>query len=213
MPRTTEMSGYSETIERLITEFGKLPGIGPRSAERIAFYILKADDKDAFALADAIRDVKTRIRPCRVCFNLAEGELCGVCANPRRDRSTICVVEQPKDLLALEATGAYHGVYHVLMGHVAPTEGIEPEDLTIDALVERVRAGRSTELTTSGVEEILLATNPDVSGDVTALHVAAALEGTGVKVTRLARGLPAGGQIEYSNKSILTDAITQRREM
>ncbi len=199
------MTGYSETIERLIRELGKLPGIGPRSAERVAFHLLKAERDDAFALADAIRDVKTRIRACSVCFNLAEGELCGVCADPRRDKSTICVVEQPKDLLALEATGAYRGVYHVLMGHVAPMEGIEPEDLTIDALAERVRAG--------GVEEVLLATNPDVAGDGTSLHVASALEGTGVKITRLARGLPAGGQIEYANKSILTDAITQRRKM
>ncbi|MCK4625350.1 MAG: recombination protein RecR [Phycisphaerae bacterium] len=199
------MAGYSKTIERLISELGNLPGIGPRSAERIAFYILKTDDKGAFALSDAIRDVKTNIRACSVCFNLAEGELCGVCADPRRDKSTICVVEQPKDLLALEATGAYRGVYHVLMGHVAPMEGIEPEDLTIAALVERVRAG--------DIEEVLLATNPDVAGDGTSLHVAAALEGTGVKITRLARGLPAGGQIEYANKSILTDAITQRRKM
>lgn len=199
------MAGNSETIERLMTELGRLPGIGPRSAERIAFYILKSEKEDAFALADAIRDVKTRIRPCKVCFNLAEGQLCGICSDPRRDKSTICVVEQPKDLLALEATGAYRGLYHVLMGHVAPMEGIEPEDLTIDALLERVRAG--------GVDEVLLATNPDVAGDGTALHVAAALEGTGVKITRLARGLPAGGQIEYANKSILTDAITQRRKM
>ena len=199
------MAGYSGTIERLITELGKLPGIGPRSAERIAFHILKSESGDALALADAIRDVKTRIRPCKVCFNLAEGELCGICADPRRDKSTICVVEQPKDLLALEVTGAYRGLYHVLMGHVAPMEGIEPEDLTIDALAARVRQ--------SGIAEVLLATNPDVAGDGTALHVAAALEGSGVKITRLARGLPAGGQIEYANKSILTDAITQRRQM
>ncbi len=199
------MAGYSETIERLISELGKLPGIGPRSAERVAFYLLKAEQDDAFALADAIRDVKINIRACSLCFNLAEGELCNICADPRRDKSTICVVEQPKDLLALESTGAYRGVYHVLMGHVAPMEGIEPEDLTIAALVERVRAGQ--------IEEVLLATNPDVAGDGTSLHVASALEGTGVKITRLARGLPAGGQIEYANKSILTDAITQRRKM
>lgn len=199
------MAAYSETIGRLISELSRLPGIGPRSAERIAFYLLKAQSEDAFALADAIRDVKTRISPCEVCFNLTEARLCGVCSDPRRDRSTICVVEQPKDLLALEVTGVYHGVYHVLMGHVAPMEGIEPEDLTIDALVARVSAG--------GIDEVLMATNPDVAGDGTALHVAAALEATGVRITRLARGLPAGGQIEYANKSILTDAITQRRKM
>ena len=199
------MGTYSRTIERLIAELGRLPGIGRRSAERIAFHILKAARDEAFSLAEAIRDVKTKIRPCKRCFNLAEGELCEICADPRRDASTLCVVEQPKDLLALESTGAYRGVYHVLMGHVAPVEGIEPEDLTIQALVERVRAG--------GVGEVILATNPDVAGDSTALHVAGALKGVGVKITRLARGLPAGGQIEYANTSILTDAISQRREL
>lgn len=199
------MAAYAHTIERLIAELGKLPGIGPRSAERIAFYILKASQEEAFALADAVREVKTQIRPCQRCFNLAEGELCEVCADPRRDASVICVVEQPKDLMALESTGVYRGVYHVLMGRVSPPDGVEPEDLTIAALLERVRAG--------GVGEVILATNPDVAGDSTALHVASALEGTGVKVTRLARGLPAGGQIEYANVSILTDAITQRREL
>ena len=199
------MGTYSRTIERLVAELGRLPGIGPRSAERITFHILKAAREEAFSLAEAIRDVKTKIRPCKRCFNLAEGELCEICADPRRDASTLCVVEQPKDLLALESTGAYRGVYHVLMGHVAPVEGIEPEDLTIQALVERVRAG--------GVGEVILATTPDVAGDGTALHVAGALKGVGVKITRLARGLPAGGQIEYANTSILTDAISQRREL
>ena len=184
---------------------GKLPGIGPRSAERVAFHILKASEDEAFALADAIRDIKTKIRPCKVCFNIAEGELCEICADPRRDRSVVCVVEQPKDLLALEATGIFGGVYHVLMGSVAPLENVQPEDLTIEALVGRVKAG--------GVKEVILATNPDVAGDGTALHVAAALEGTGVKITRLARGLPAGGQIEYASQSILADAIKGRREM
>ncbi len=199
------MPGYSQTIDRLIAELGRLPGVGPRSAERIAFHLLKAEREEAFALAEAIRDLKTKIRPCRQCFNIAEGELCGICADPRRDRTQVCVVEQPKDLLALEGTGVYHGLYHVLMGHVAPLEGVEPEDLTIGALVERVKAG--------GIREIILATNPDVAGDGTALHVSAALAGTGVKITRLARGLPAGGQIEYASKSILTDALSQRRQM
>ena len=199
------MPGYPKIIERLIEQLGKLPGIGPRSAERIAFHILKADEKDALALSQSIRDVKTQIRSCKVCFNLAEGELCEICADPRRDRSIICVVEQPKDLLAIESTGAYHGLYHVLMGHISPLEGIGPEDLTIDALVKRVKAG--------GIDEVIIATNPDVAGDATALYISEALEGIDVKITRLARGLPTGGQIEYANKSILTDAITQRRKM
>ena len=207
------MAKYAETIERLIERLGRLPGIGARTAERMAFYILKSSQDEAFALAEAIRDVKTRLHPCRQCFNITEDELCGICADPRRDASVIAVVEQPKDLLALEATGVYRGLYHVLMGHVAPLEGIEPEDLTIDALVERVRAGRSTKLTTGGVKEVLLATNPDVAGDGTALHICSLLEPLGVKITRLARGLPAGGQIEYAGKSILADALNDRRQI
>ena len=199
------MTGYAETIERLMAELGKLPGIGARTAERLAFHILKATDAEALGLADAIHDVKTKIRPCSQCFNLSEGELCAVCADPRRDRSAICVVEQPKDLLALEATGAYPGLYHVLMGHIAPLEGVEAEDLTIDALVERVKAGE--------IGEVILATNPTVAGDGTALHISSLLAPLGVKVTRLARGLPTGGQIEYANKSILSDAITERRDL
>lgn len=197
------MASYSPIIERLMTELGNLPGIGARTAERLAFHILKARREEALALADAIRDVKDLIRPCRDCFNLAEGELCAICADPRRDRSTLCVVEQPKDLLALESTGAYHGLYHVLMGHIAPLEGIEPEHLTLDALVQRVKAG--------GIAEVILATNPNVAGDSTGLHIVALLEPLGVKVTRLARGLPTGGQIEYASKSILTDALTDRK--
>ncbi len=199
------MAKYAETIERLMAEFGRLPGIGARTAERLAFHILKADQAEAMALAEAIRDVKMRIRPCRICFNLTEHEVCNICSDTHRNAARICVVEQPKDLLAIESTGAYRGLYHVLMGHIAPLEGIEPEDLTINALVDRVRAG--------GVEEVILATNPNVTGDGTSLHIASLLGEMGVQVTRLARGLPAGGQIEYANKSILTDAITERRDM
>jgi len=199
------MAQYAQTIERLIQEFGKLPGIGARTAERLAFYMLRVSSQEALALADAIRDVKTKIHPCKICFNLAQDDLCPICADPRRDKSIICVVEQPKDMLALEATGAYRGVYHVLMGHIAPIEGTEAEDLTIDALVERVKAG--------GVTEVILATNPTMAGDSTSLHIASLLAPAGVKITRLARGLPTGGAIEYANKSILSDAITERRAL
>jgi recombination protein RecR len=199
------MAGYSETIETLIERLGKLPGIGARSAERIAFHLLKNEPEEALALADAIRAVKLNVHPCRVCYNLAEADLCAVCADARRDHATICVVEQPKDLLALESTGVYRGVYHVLMGHIAPLEGIDAEDLTIDGLVDRVRSG--------GIREVILATNPNVAGDGTALHITSLLAATGVKVTRLARGLPAGGQIEYANQSVLADAINERREL
>jgi len=197
------MARYSETIERLMEELGKLPGIGARTAERLAFHILKASEEEAMALAGAIRDVKTKIRPCRQCFNLSEQDLCAICRDERRDASLLCVVEQPKDLLAIESTGGYRGLYHVLMGAIAPLDGVEAEDLTIDALVKRVRAG--------GVAEVILATNPTVAGDGTALHITHLLAPLGVKVTRLARGLPAGGQIEYANKSILTDALNERR--
>ena len=186
-------------------EFGLLPGIGSRTAERLTFHLLKASDEEALALADAIRDLKSLIHPCQTCFNPTEHDVCNICSNPQRDSGVICVVEQPKDLLAIEATGTYRGVYHVLMGHIAPLDHIEPEDLTIDDLIQRVRAG--------GVEEVILATNPTVAGDSTSLHITAELEQSDVRVTRLARGLPAGGQIEYANKSILTDAINERRDV
>jgi len=200
------MAGHTKSIERLQGEFVKLPGIGPRSAERLAFHILKATEEEALGLADAIGDVKANVRPCSQCFNLAEDDLCDVCADPRRDRDVICVVEQPKDVLSLEDTGAFTGVYHVLMGQIAPLEGTGPEDLTIDALLERIGRG--------GVREVIMATNPTVAGDATALHVIDALTRFGdLKVTRLARGLPAGGSIEYANKSILADAIAERRQM
>ena len=198
------MSGYSQAIETLIKELGKLPGIGTRSAERLAFHLLKSDRGEAMALAEAIRAVKLNVRPCKVCYNLAEGELCAVCSDARRDHAVVCVVEQPKDLLALESTGVYRGVYHVLMGHIAPLENVTADDLTIDALVDRVRGG--------GVREVILATNPNVSGDGTSLHISSVLAPTGVQITRLARGLPAGSQIEYANKSVLSDAIAERRD-
>lgn len=199
------MAGYTKAIERLMEEFGKLPGVGARSAERLAFYILKAKPEEALALADTIRDVKLNVRPCKVCFNLTESEVCDICADPRRDRSVICVVEQPKDLLSLEATGVHSGLYHVLMGQIAPLEDTGPEDLTIDALVERVR--------NDGVREVILATNPTVTGDATALHIIEQLKPFNVQITRLARGLPSGGSIEYANKSILSDALLERRRV
>lgn len=182
-----------------------MPGIGSRTAERLTFHLLKASDEEALALAEAIRDLKTLIHPCRICYNPTEHDICNICSDTHRDAGEICVVAQPKDLLAIEATGTYRGAYHVLMGQIAPLENVEPEDLTIDALVERVRAG--------GVREVILATNPTISGDSTSLYITAKLEPFSVRVTRLARGLPAGGQIEYANKSILTDAINERRDV
>jgi len=198
-------TAYTETLNKLIEGFGKLPGIGPKSAERLAFYILKAEPAEALMLADAIRDVKTKIKRCEICYNLSEGPICRICSDERRDKSLICVVEQPKDLISLEKTGACKWAYHVLGGHIAPLEGVEPEHLTIDKLVERVRRG--------GVKEIIMATNPNIAGDGTALHISSLLKPTGVKITRLARGLPTGSTIEYASSKILTDAITGRQEL
>ena len=199
------MAGEPSTgpLQRVMDELKRLPGVGARSAERIAFHILKAERKEALALADAIIATKERLRPCSRCFNLAEGELCHICADPRRDQSQIVVVEQPKDLLNLEATGLITGVYHVLMGHIAPLDDIGPEDLTIGALVQRVRAG--------GVNEIILATNPTLEGDATALHITNVLADTGVSVTRLARGLAPGSQIEFANRAMLQEAFRGRK--
>ncbi|MEW6252342.1 MAG: recombination mediator RecR [Planctomycetota bacterium] len=191
-------------LQRLMDELRKLPGIGARSAERIAFHLLKAERDDALALAKAVIATKDEIRPCSRCYNLADAELCHICADPRRDQGQIVVVEQPRDLMTLEATGLITGVYHVLMGHIAPLEGIEPADLTIDALVSRVRAG--------GVREVILATNPNIEGDTTALHVTSLLADTGVPVTRLARGIAPGSQIEFANRAMLEEAFRGRQK-
>jgi recombination protein RecR len=198
MPDSTPAS-----LTRLMAEFEKLPGIGPRSAERLAFHILKSTKDEALALASAISDVKQNVGHCRICYNLTETDPCSICANPRRDQSKIFVVEQPKDVLMLEATGLVQGVYHVLLGHIAPLDGIEPGDLTIDALVDRVRTG--------DISEIVLATNPTMEGEGTALHIKSVLSSFPVQVTRLARGLPSGSQIEFANRAMLQDAIEGRR--
>jgi len=198
-------SAYTATLNKLVEEFGRLPGIGPKTAERLAFHILKAEAPEAMALADAIRNVKTKIRRCKTCYNLSEADLCQICADTRRDRSLICVVEQPKDVVCLEKTGACKWLYHVLGGHIAPLEGIDASDLTIDKLVERVRGGE--------VKEIVMATNPNLEGDGTSLYIGSLLRPLGVKITRLARGLPTGGTIEYASGRILTDAIVGRQEI
>jgi len=194
---------YTKSLNALIEEFGKLPGIGPKTATRLAFHILKAKNDEAMAMAEAIKDVKTKIKRCTVCFNLAEEDLCSVCSDTRRDKGIICVVEQPKDVIALEKTGTCKWVYHVLGGHIAPLEGIEADDLTIDKLVERIRTG--------DVKEIIMATNPNMDGDGTALYISSLLKGVDVKITRLARGLPTGSTIEYASSKMLTDAIIGRQ--
>ena len=200
------MSGYTQCIQTLMNELARLPGIGMRSAERIAFHLLKEKPEEALRLASAIQDVKTRIRHCSICYNLTEADPCSICADPGRDHGLVCVVEQPKDLLALESAGLYNGVYHVLLGRIAPLEDIEPKDLTIDALMGRLASG--------SVREIIMGTNPTMEGDGTALHIQSLIaEFPNVQVTRLARGLPAGSSIEYANRNILADAISGRQRM
>jgi recombination protein RecR len=190
-------------IQRLNEELSKLPGIGPKTADRLTHYLLAADRKQALALAEALHDLIEKIHPCRECFNLTEGELCPICSDPRRDRGTICVVEYPRDLALFERMGGYKGVYHVLQGRLAPLENMGPEKLTLDALSRRVRAG--------GVKEVILATSPTLEGDGTALFASNLLAGTSVKITRLARGLPSGSSLELANTQMLLDAMEGRR--
>jgi recombination protein RecR len=199
------VAGYSAALDRLTEAFGRLPGVGAKTAERLAHHILKCPADEALALADAIRDAKDRVRHCQTCFHLTESDqpLCAVCRDPRRDPALVCVVEQPRDLMALERAGAYQGVYHVLLGRLAPLQGMGPEQLTLDALDARVRSG--------GVREVILATNPTLEGDGTALLVANRLTDTGVPVTRLARGLASGSALEFANREMLADAINGRQ--
>ena len=198
-------SAYTESLNRLIEELGKLPGIGPKSAERLAFYLLKTPSAQVLKLADAIHDLKEKIKRCEICFNFSEQNICEICSDPRRDKSIICVVEQPKDVISLEKTGACKWVYHVLGGHIAPLEGIEPGDLTIRELVERVSVG--------GVKELIMATNPNMAGDGTSLYISSLLRNTDIKITRLARGLPTGSTIEYASGKMLADAILGRQTL
>ena len=201
------MASYTQAIQNLMNQFARLPGIGMRSAERIAFHLLKQSPDEAFALADAIRDVKTRIKHCSVCYNLTESDPCNICSDAGRDQSVVCIVEQPKDLLALEGAGLYKGVYHVLLGAIRPLEDIDAGDLTIDALMQRIEGGT--------IRELIMGTNPTVEGDGTALFIQNEVHARfpDVAVTRLARGLPAGSNIEYANRNILADAISGRQKM
>jgi recombination protein RecR len=194
----------SESVTRLVDELARLPGIGKKSAERIAYHILRVSEAEALQLADAIRAVKQNVRYCQQCFNLAESQLCEICQDPRRRRDQLCVVEQPRDLIALEQSGVYNGLYHVLLGRIAPLEGIGPEQLTIDALVDRVKAGQIT--------EVIMANNPTLEGDGTALYISNQLQDVPVQVTRLARGITTGSVLEFANKEILADALSGRQK-
>jgi recombination protein RecR len=193
----------AEPVARLIEEFHKLPGIGPKTAQRLTFHLLRMPDEQARALAAAIVEVKERIGFCSVCFNITESDPCWICRGSR-DRSTICVVEEPLDVLALERTGAFKGLYHVLHGAISPMEGIGPEELRIRELLGRLG---------DGVTEVIVATNPNLEGEATAMYLSKLLGPLGVKVTRLARGLPAGSDLEYADEVTLTRAIEGRREL
>jgi recombination protein RecR len=198
---------FAPPVQRLVTELGKLPGIGQRTAQRLAFHILRTDPEDANALADAIREVKEKIRPCEVCFNLADEARCRICQDERREGGIICVVEEPGDVIPIERTHEFRGRYHVLGGALSPIDGVDPEDLKIPELYRRVEAGE--------VREVIIATNPTTTGEATAHHIAAALrERTpDVAVTRLASGLPVGGDLEYADEVTLGRAFAGRREI
>lgn len=192
-------------ITRLIDYFADLPSIGRKSAERLAYHVLRMPQAEAIAFADAIRAVKENLRPCKTCFNLTEAERCEICTDSRRDQGLLCVVEQVRDLFAIEQAGAYRGLYHVLQGKIAPLEGVGPEKLTIDALVERVRQG--------AFREVIMGTTPNVEGDGTALVVAERLVGLPVVLSRLARGLTVGASLEQANRDMLADALSSRQKL
>jgi recombination protein RecR len=201
------MTVYAPPVQRLITELSKLPGVGGRTAQRLAFHLLRSSDEEAFALADAIKEVKERIGLCEVCFNLADGPRCRICSDERRDPTLICVVEEPSDVISIERTHEFSGRYHVLGGALSPIDGIDPEDLKISELYERVRS--------TGVREVVLATNPTTTGEATALHIGEGLRGLdpGVTVTRLASGLPVGADLEYADELTLGRALAGRRSL
>jgi recombination protein RecR len=198
-------SPYEGPVQSLVDELGRLPGIGPKSAQRIAFYLLKAAPEDANRLARAVLEAKERVSWCQRCFNFAEGDLCVYCRDERRDPSVLCVVEEPRDIVAVERTHEYRGRYHVLLGAISPIEGIGPEQLKIRELLARVGD--------EGVQEVILATNPNIEGEATAMYLARLLKPLGLRVTRIASGLPVGGDLEYADEVTLGRALEGRREV
>jgi recombination protein RecR len=200
---------YAPPVQRLVSELSKLPGVGNRTAQRLAFHILRSSPEDAEGLAEAIREVKERIRLCDVCFNLTDEQRCRICQDPRRDQSLICVVEEPSDVIPMERTHEYHGVYHVLGGALSPIDGVDPEDLKIAELLARVEAGEAP------VREVVLATNHTTTGEATALHIAEQMHARApaVTVTRLASGLPVGSDLEYADEVTLGKALAGRRAL
>ena len=194
----------TESVYKLIQELNKLPGIGPKSAQRLAYYLLRAPEEQTKLLADAILSIKQKTRLCSVCFNVTDADPCSICRSSQRDRTKICIVEQPQDILALEHTGIYKGLYHVLHGAISPTEGVGADDIKIKELMNRLQGG--------SVEEVIMATNPNLEGEQTALYLNKLISPLGIKVTRLARGLPFGTELEYADDVTLTRAIEGRQE-
>ena len=199
------MLHYAKPLGRLVAELEKLPGIGPKSAQRMAFYLLRVPKEEAARLAEAIVDVKERIGFCRECFNFTDLEVCEVCSDHRRDKTIVCVVAEPRDLIAMEKTNEFRGIYHVLQGVISPQEGIMPDMLRIKELLPR--------LTRNETQEVIIATNPTVEGEATAFYMARLLKPLGLKVTRIAHGLPAGGDLDYADQATLISALSWRREM
>jgi recombination protein RecR len=198
-------AGFSSSFERLLAELEKMPGVGRKTAQRLAFHLLKLPEQEAEALAVAIRDVKRNVKPCSRCFSITESDPCNICSDPKRDQSVLCVVEQPSDVLALEKTADFRGLYHVLMGVISPLEGLSPEDLRIRELLARLRDGT--------VKEVIVATNPDLEGEATALYLSKLVKPLGARVTRLARGLPVGGDLEYADQMTISRALEGRKEI
>ena len=198
------MSELTESVLQMIKQFQTLPGIGKKSAERIAYHILKLPKDKALELADAIRDVKENVKYCKNCYNLSEQELCGICRDPSRDQALLCIVEQPRDLIALEQTGHYKGLYHVLLGRLSPIDDIGVDDLTISPLIKRIKQGT--------FKELIMGTNPTIEGDGTALCITNLLEGFPIRMTRLARGITTGSYLEFANKEMLADALAGRQD-
>jgi recombination protein RecR len=196
---------YAGPVQDLIDELGRLPGVGPKSAQRIAFHLLKLSKADALRLARAIAEAKDRVTFCQICFNVAEGETCGICADSRRDATVVCVVEEPRDVVAVEKTGEFHGRYHVLQGAISPIEGVGPEQLRIRELLDRIER--------EGITEIILCTNPNLEGEATALYLGRLLKPLGLRVTRIASGLPVGGDLEYADELTLGRALEGRRDV
>lgn len=200
-----ELPSDGRALQRLLDELGRLPGIGPKSAQRIAYHLLEADAEEARRLSTAILDVKRQVHFCPVCFGYATRETCDICADGTRDRTTICVVSEPRDVSAIERTGVYHGLYHVLGGVISPRDKIGPDQLHVKELLQRLASGE--------VEEVVLATNPDVEGETTATYLARTIRAVDVRATRLASGLPVGGELEYADEVTLGRAIEARREI